>query len=136
VLIDRDNFRLQFLAMIPGLFWFAPWYYCNRARWDWKEQMPLLLLMSVLTTAYGGWPFDLVLLLVPVIQIAARLPGADRPPRVAAVAVHLGIGLVAVVQVARGVEYFWFIWMCPAVLAAYVGLRYWLAKPQAVVAGS
>jgi hypothetical protein len=134
VLIDPDNFRLQFLAMVPGLAWFVPWYWRNRARWDWKEQMPLLLLVSVLTTAYGGWPFDLVLLLVPVLQIAARLQGGDWRQRVAAVAVHIIVGVVAVVQIALGVEYFWFIWMCPAVLAAYVGFRYWLAKSQAAVA--
>jgi hypothetical protein len=125
VLIDPENFRLQFLAMIPGLAWFMPWFHFNRRRWDWKEQMPLLLLVSVLTTAYGGWPFDLVLLLVPVVQIAARLQGSEVLRwRVVAIALHVAIGLVAAVQIAVGVEYFWFIWMCPAVLIAYILLRF------------
>jgi hypothetical protein len=136
VLIDPGNFRLQFLAMIPGLAWFVPWFYLNRCRWDWKEQMPLLLLVSVLTAAYGGWPFDLVLLLVPVVQIAARLQSGEAWRRVAAVGIHVVIGLIAAVQIALGVEYFWFIWMCPAVLAAYVGFRFWLATPQAGVTAS
>ena len=134
VLIDPDNFRLQFLALVPGLLWFVPWWICHRRRWEWKEQMPLLLLVSVLTTAYGGWPFDLVLLLVPVVQIAVRLHGAEAGRwRALAVVFYCIIGLVAVVQLALGVEYFWFIWMCPAVLAAYVGFRFCLPKSQAAM---
>jgi hypothetical protein len=132
VLIDPDNFRLQFLAMVPGLAWFVPWFYCHRRRWDWKEQLPLLLLVSVLTTAYGGWPFDLVLLLVPVVQIAVPLHGAKQATgRAVALAAHVLVGLVAVVQIALGVEYFWFIWMCPALLAVYAGFRFCLATPPA-----
>jgi hypothetical protein len=127
VLIDPGNFRLQFLAMLPGIVWFVPWFYCNRHRWVWKEQLPLLLLVSVLTTAYGGWPFDLVLLLVPVVQVAARL----QPKwRATAIGAHIAIGLVAVVQLAFGIEYFWFIWMCPALVGAYLMLQRCFAKPQ------
>ena len=41
--------------------------------------MPLLLTVSMLTTAYGGWPFDLVLLLLPVqaATMAARRAECD-----------------------------------------------------------
>jgi hypothetical protein len=128
VLIDPSNFRLQFLAMLPGLAWLVPWFYFNRRRWVWKEQLPLLLLVSVLTTAYGGWPFDLVLLLVPLVQIAARV----QPNwRAVAVVAHVAIGLVAAVQLALGVEYFWFIWMCPVLLAAYARVWFCLATPHA-----
>ena len=56
--------------MIPGLLWFVPYWLTQRRDWKWKEQLPLLLTVSVLTTAYGGWPFDLVLLLLPVLQTA------------------------------------------------------------------
>jgi Glycosyltransferase family 87 len=131
VLIDPDNFRLQFLALLPGLAWFVPWFYWHRNRWEWQEQMPWLLLVSVLTTAYGGWPFDLVLLLVPVMQIAARVQGRESARlRYAAIAAHVVIGLIAVAQIALGVEYFWFIWICPTILAGYVGFRLWLRPPQ------
>ncbi len=132
-LIDPDNFRLQFLAMVPGLAWFVPWFYVHRNRWDWKEQLPLLLTVSVLTTAYGGWPFDLVLLLVPVVQVAARLENGALRWRTLAISAHVLIGVIAVAQLALGIEYFWFIWMCPMVLVLYVGYRLWLAKPQTAV---
>jgi len=143
MLIDPGNFRLQFLAMLPGLAWFVPYWIIKRRSWNWKEQLPMLLLVSFLTTAYGAWPFDLVLLLVPVMQVAARLQGVEwTRQRWAAIAVHVGIGLVAVLQLAFEVEFFWFIWMCPALLAAYVGFsltmplaakRGRLAQPQAAL---
>jgi glycosyl transferase family 87 len=131
MLIDPDNFRLQFLAMIPGIVWFVPWFYWHRRRWDWKAQIPLLLIVSVLTTAYGGWPFDLVLLLVPLVQIAARLQfGQSERLKVLAIAFNICVGLIAALQIHFGVEYFWFIWMCPALLVAYVGFSLALAKVQ------
>jgi hypothetical protein len=129
MLIDPDNFRLQFLAMIPGIVWFVPWFCWHRRHWDWKAQMPILLIVSVLTTAYGGWPIDLVLLLVPVIQIAARVQfGQHAQLMVLAITFNICVGLIAAFQLFLGVEYFWFIWMCPALLVGYVGFSAALAK--------
>ena len=62
---------LQFLPSALGLAWFAFYWPRVRRAWRWEEQMPLLLLVSLLTTAYG-WPFDLVILLPAVIQITRR----------------------------------------------------------------
>jgi hypothetical protein len=47
-------------------------------------------------------------------------------------AVHVLIGLIAVAQIAFGVEYFWFIWISPTILAVYTGLRAWPLLPQPV----
>lgn len=110
------SFRWQFLPLLPGLVWFAFHYRRHRARWDWAEQFPLLLLVSVLTTPYGGWPFDLVLLLVPAVRVAALRP------RLGTLLAHAAVNGLAFVQLARGVEYLGFVWMTPALLLAYVGL--------------
>ena len=120
--------------MVPGLLWFVPWWIYHCRHWDWKEQLPWLLLVSVLTTAYGGWPFDLVLLLVPVVHVAVRLQGIEAGRwRAVALGGHVLVGLLAAVQLALGVEYFWFIWMCPTLLAAYGGIWLCHAKPQAAI---
>jgi hypothetical protein len=114
---DGAAFRWQFLPMLPGLAWLAVHLWRNRsAAWDWAEQLPLLLLVSILTTPYGGWPFDLVLLLVPAVRVAVLRP------RIGAVIAHGAINGLAFLQVLRGVEYLGFVWMTPALLAAYVGL--------------
>ncbi len=113
-------FGWQFLALLPGLAWFA-WFLHSRWQeglaWDWAEVLPLLLLVSVLTTAYGGWPFDLVLLLVPVLHVAARVR-----LRLAALALHVAINACALALLLQGVEYLAFIWMTPALLLSYLAL--------------
>jgi hypothetical protein len=119
----EDRFRLQFLALIPGVLWFVPYWIHYRKNWDWNERLPLLLLMSVLTSAYGAWPFDLVVLLVPVVQVAARFDESrSARPALQAILAYLTINGLAAVQLACEVEYFGFVWMTPALLLAYLAL--------------
>ena len=131
----EDNFRLQFLALVPGLAWFVPYWLRHRRAWSWEERMPALLLVSVLTAAYGAWPFDLVLLLVPVLHLAAAVARDGRPrvvsAAVAAAAAFAGLGGVLL---AREAEYLWFLWMTPAVLAAHVVLGRFTAAPTPTAA--
>jgi hypothetical protein len=119
LLLGEEQFRLQFLAMLPGLVWFVPYWLRHRQHWDWNERLPMLLLVSLLTAAYGAWPFDLVLLLVPVVQMAATM----RRSWLLASGAYLAINGLAAAQLAGEVEYFGFIWMTPALLLAYVGLQ-------------
>jgi hypothetical protein len=120
--LGGGSFRWQFLALVPGLVWFAASFWRHRRQWDWAERLPSLLLVSVLTTAYGGWPFDLVLLLVPVVQVAARLERAPLRLRLAGLAAYLAINALALALVLAGVEYLGFIWMTPSLLVAYLAL--------------
>lgn len=113
---EGASFRWQFLPMIPGLIWFATYYMRHRRHWEWSERLPTLLLVSMLTTAYGGWPFDVVLLLVAVLRLAVLRP------RLGSLIAHVGINGLALLQLLRGVEYLGFVWLTPALLGAYVGL--------------
>lgn len=65
------SFPLQFVAPALGTIWFAFYWRRHRRGWDWKREMPMLLTVSVLTAAYG-WTLDEIVLLVPVVAIAAR----------------------------------------------------------------
>ncbi len=71
--IDPNRFGIQFVptaivsAGVVG-YWFA-----RRGRWDWPTEMPRLVFASVIAAAYGAWLFDLVVLLVPVIQAVVAL---------------------------------------------------------------
>jgi Glycosyltransferase family 87 len=125
----EEQFRLQFLAMIPGLLWFVPHWWTQRRDWIWKEQLPLLLTVSVLTTAYGGWPFDLVLLLLPVMVAATTVARHGwNAVSVLALGLFVALNVIAVTQLALQVEYFWFIWITPAVLSAFLLVRWSAAR--------
>jgi hypothetical protein len=130
--LGEDLFRLQFVPVAVGLVWFAWYWRRNAARWDWAEQLPLLLLVSFVTAPYGAWPFDMVLLLPAVVWLVAiragsvsdgsdvptvaHASGSDRRFVLAAlVAINVGCLVLNVCRVTS----FWFIWVSPAVLAVY-----------------
>lgn len=113
---------LQLVPAIPALIWFGFYWRKNHLDWNWGEQFPLLILVSFLTTFYGAWPFDLVILLLPVVQAAvwaAHAPNLRMP----ALAIYLAIDLTALVLIILGVTSIWFIWMTPALLVGYLSLR-------------
>lgn len=114
---------MQFVPMIPGLLWLAWYWRRHRRHWDWQRQLPDLLFASLLTTAYGAWPFDLVLLLLPVLQVAVEGLRRERAARLSAGVVYLTVNGVAAIQLACDVAYFTFIWMTPVLLLSYLVLR-------------
>jgi hypothetical protein len=130
LMFGQNPFWLQFLPTLAGLAWFLPYWWTRRDRWDWAEQMPLLVMASFLTACYGAWPFDLVILLLPVIQAAAwTAKQAHRVTTITAVASFLGINGLALAMNVLHFPSFWFIWMTPAVLAAFLLLRPWRNAP-------
>jgi hypothetical protein len=121
--VGDGGFGLQFVAPVLGLLWFVPYWIWHRHNWVWSDRLPLLLLVSMVTAAYGAWPFDLVLLLVPVLQRAAACwRDGSAAQRWLAGGAYLGINGVALVQIANRVEWFWFLWMAPALLLLYLVL--------------
>jgi hypothetical protein len=123
----RDQW-LQYLPTLFGVAWFAWYWRRERLEWNWGDQAPILLLMSFLTTAYGAWVFDLVVLLVPVLHIAActAVQHTNGRWRIAAV-VYTSINVVALAMNLTGASYPAFIWMTPAILLAYLAFRRRLA---------
>ena len=62
---------LQFAPMVPGVAGLV-WYWRRHASdWRWRDQLPTVLSLSVLTAGYG-WPSDEIVLLVPILMVAAR----------------------------------------------------------------
>lgn len=80
IAFGQEYFRLQFVPVAVGLAWFV-WHRARTREWNWLEQLPLLLLVSFVTTPYGAWPFDMVLLLPAVVAIVARKPVPRPAPK-------------------------------------------------------
>jgi len=78
LLFGWDNYWLQFVAPVFTAMWFLIYWFRVRENWSWDRQMPIVLLLSVTTTAFG-WLFDqVVLLFVPILIV---LTGITRPRR-------------------------------------------------------
>ena len=44
-----------------------------RRSWDWPTELPRLTLAAALTACYGAWAYDLVILLLPLLQAVVWL---------------------------------------------------------------
>lgn len=111
-------------AAAVGLRW-----YHRRADWDWLSQLPGLVVISCLLTSYGGWAFDLVVLLVPIVATAAMVAGRRRALVVAAAALFAGVSCAAFAMHVAHVPQAAFLWMTPTVAIVVYGLRK-LATPR------
>ncbi len=124
LLLGPEKFWLQFVPVILGLGWFA-WYWPRwRRAWQWPEQLPVLLLASYLTASYGTWPFDYVVMLIPVMVMAVRV---IENPRMGIV-VYAGVSYLCFNLLASWLRTFsyeyhhWSIWMTPMLILMYMTL--------------
>ena len=111
-------FGLQFVPVAVGLAWFAWHWRSTTKEWNWREQLPLLLLVSFVTAPYGAWPFDMVLLLPAAMWLVLRAGTAVRvgPSIAGLIAVNVGCLVLNLLKISS----FWFLWVSPAVLLLYV----------------
>jgi|SRR5579864_1216054 len=70
-LLGGSAFWIQLIPPCIGLVWFAWYWRQHRLNWSWRERMPTLVTISVLTSAYG-WIFDETVLVLPIIAMAAK----------------------------------------------------------------
>jgi hypothetical protein len=126
LLVPGTPFWAQFIPLGLALAALSFYWWLRRHRWDWLEELPRITLIAALTACYGGWAFDLVILLVPVLQATVWLIRLERP--------KLAMGLAAA-YVAANAVLIWSVrvegsqtnpWITPAVLGGYAliaGLR-------------
>jgi hypothetical protein len=112
-----EHFRVQFAPIALAAVALVPYWWLRRNTWDWPTEVPRLTFASLLLAPYGGWVFDLVILLVPVTAAVARASGQT---------LHLLIafaGLVVILLFGLRIENLKdSIWMTPALIAWYAAV--------------
>lgn len=125
--IDPGNFKLQVLPTIIASAIVLCYLFSQRI--DPSKHTPRLIFVSVLCSAYGAWMFDLVVLLVPVIQALAWLTN-HWPKHLRSIvilcAVYLLVNVVAGFVPLVAIQYFHtgvglheFIFFAPVILLLY-----------------
>jgi hypothetical protein len=127
--LGPDKFWLQFVPVILGGAWFVWYWMRHRRSWQWSEQLPVLVLACYLTAPYGAWPFDYVVMLIPLVVMAVRVVENPRPGIVAYAAVSfLCFNLLASWLRTFSYQYHHLsIWMTPMLILMYITL----GKPPA-----
>ncbi len=124
VSVDPRAFWIQFIPALVACLGYGVYRVKQGERWDWPRELPLIVWVSAITTPYGGWIFDLAVLLVPVIAAAVRVVNAQYWVRGCVLfALLLGILVVSNVWV-FGLHEFW--WVSPVVFAVWLLAVVWV----------
>jgi hypothetical protein len=130
--VPHENVPVQFLPPMAGALWLV-WYWTrHKDGWNWPEQLPLILLVSVSTTAYA-WSYDYVVLLPAVIHglVITRSMGVWYKNS-ALIFYSLINGLYLGLKFVLLSDYYYF-WLAPAFLLTYLKARS-AAKPRSASA--
>jgi len=117
LLLGVEHFWLQFLPPALGLLWLLFYWRRHRRVWQWEQHIPLLVLISATTAAYG-WTFDLLVMLIALIPALIRLVEIRRHP--AAVALLATYLAVDVISLFTSWEQIFYAWMAPSLLLWYL----------------
>jgi hypothetical protein len=119
---DPSRFGLQFVPMVLGFAYLAARLRRTRdSAWIWEREMPLLVVVSLATAAYG-WVFDQVVLLVAATSMFAVAIRSGGIRLAAMSAFWMGAGAIAFTQAFMGVNSLWYFWIPFAFLAAMIVL--------------
>lgn len=122
--VPGHPFAVQWAPLVAAVGAFTVWRWRTRgAGAERAEYLPWVVGLSLLAAPYGAWAFDLVLLLVPVLAVAARL--AATPNRRAVV---VGTGWLvcanaaALAMMLNHVPAQWYVWFAPFVMLGAVAV--------------
>jgi hypothetical protein len=122
--IAPSNIWVQFLPTLLAMGWTVWYWRRHRDGWHWPAHLILPLFVAFLTTGYGGWPLDVVLLLPALVRISLQLRSEPSGrSNVALVAVYAAIQGILLFTHNPGTPQWTFVWLTPALLLLYLAAR-------------
>lgn len=125
LVFGTERFWLQFLPSFVGVIWLLVYWARRRADWDWLAQAPLVILVSLLTSAYG-WSHDQSSALVALVLVFAALAARRWDGRSLLVAGSYALVNLPILVVPT--NEFYLFWVAPAVLIWYLAANWMLDK--------
>jgi len=116
-----DKLWLQYAPAALGVVWFGYYWSKNRLNWQWPQQLPLLVAVSVLTTSYG-WTFDYVVLILVILPVFIGVCQQGwNSATIITLSLYLAIDAGALAANLSGAirDYFWDMWLPPALVGWY-----------------
>lgn len=127
--LETQQFWLQFLPVVLGGIWLIYYWYRHYETWNWVNELPIILLVSMILSPYS-WTYDLVVL-IPAVVLATIWIANDwkRWSTALMLIIFLGISILDLVLHMK-LDDFWFIWVAPAVLIWFLLVRRLYPKSQ------
>ena len=124
LLLGRSDRSLQVLPTVLGIVWLLYYWRRHSMQWQWSEELPLILLVSV-TTSFFAWTYDHVVLLPALIEVAAWVKRTRLIwYRSWAVLGYFSINGVHAAMRFWFAEEFGYSWFAPALLLCYIVYRF------------
>jgi len=120
--ISREGTRwLRYLPPLIGTIWVGIYYVNNKESWIWKDNISLILIVSLMTAPLT-WMHDQLLFLIPVIEIAILMIGYGHDRRENWLIVfYLIMNIVAFIMIPSGrTRQHYFLWMPVVFLILYL----------------
>ena len=118
--LPGEPFRAMFLPLLVALPLVGLYWYRRRATWNWTVELPRVAIVSLIAAPYGAWAFDLVVLLIPVVQAAAWL-SANRTLAIRFGMAFGGLNLLALLTLLRE-NSMTNPWFAPAIAVGYLAV--------------
>ncbi|MEW5979812.1 MAG: glycosyltransferase family 87 protein [Acidobacteriota bacterium] len=124
---------LVFVPALVAVIWLGLHWKRSREGWNWQDQMPLILVVSVLVSPYG-WSHEQVVLLPVLAQAAAMLAATGSAGLgIVAVLVFIGFNAIAFLINQSRANDLWLLWMNPAWFTLYLAIRRRLKRVEAKI---
>jgi hypothetical protein len=117
-----DKFWVQYFPACLGLGWLVFHYWKNRENWVWRDQIPVMTLISLLTSPYA-WTYDAIIILPAVLIVTSWLISQNKPIKITFWAVYLLLNLGNLLLHTQ-LSDFWFIWLAPSFSLWYLAVSY------------
>jgi hypothetical protein len=122
-LLTAESPAVQFLPSLTGIAWLLVHRHRQRHIWNWNEELPRILLVSITTAAFA-WTYDLIVVVPALMQVAARMFRKGKPSFVlyAAVIYTFITGIYWMSKLFLRAD-FWSFWLSPVLLLTYLFFR-------------
>jgi len=120
IFIGPGHTWLQFAPSLAGTLWLLVHWYRNKDRWDWLEQLPCIVLVSVVTSFFA-WTYDQVVFFPAIVEAAIWIKRQAAPwYSFWAARIYIVINICHALFRISVADERWYFWLAPACLLNYV----------------
>jgi hypothetical protein len=124
VLMGPAHAWLQFLPSAVAIVWVLYYWQRHNHAWRWREQMPLVVLVSV-TTSFFSWTYDQVVFFPAIIDAAIRIRHTPMAwHKFWAARLYILINGCHMLQRIFIADELWYFWLAPALLVNHLVFRW------------
>jgi hypothetical protein len=127
VLLGPDRFYLEFIPSVIGVAWFLVYWIKHHNSFDWINDLPLIILISAVTTAYA-WTLDYMVCIIGILQISALFDFYRWSwTKLLILLMYIFIDLLVIFS---RFNQNWYWWLPVSLLIWYLFARFYLYRPS------